>query len=133
MTKALGDYEHEVVQFDGFRNIVRLYAIVDIGSSGAPTVRSGASDPRLSISHTSTGLYAVTAPACPAFGCLKVSVLKSTTLQGPPVGKTESPTTGAFTFNTYADDGTSGVPALADPASGDVLLLEYVGSMSKVT
>lgn len=133
MAKALGDYEHENQQFDGFRNTVRLCSIYDIGASGAATARAGASHPQLTISHTSTGLYAATAPACPAFGCIKVTVLKSTTLQGPVVGVTESPTTGAYTFNTYADDGTSGVPALADPASGDVLLIEFVGSFTKVT
>ena len=86
-------------------------------SDGACTVAADVSG------ITATVLTGVTTLAFPtaASGAAQYSIMKTSTLDGPVNGTTFDATTGAATFTTYNDDGTSGVPAAASPGSGDII------------
>lgn len=67
-----------------------------------------------------TGVTTLAFPTA-ASGNAHYQVAKTTTIQGPVSGTTFDATTGAATFTTYKDDGTSGVPAATSPGSGDII------------
>jgi hypothetical protein len=72
---------------------------------------------------TASVLTGVTTLAFPtaASGSVQYTVAKTSTVQGPCAGTTFDATTGAATFTTYKDDGTSGVPAAGSPGDGDII------------
>ena len=117
------------------KGVVKLFAKITIGGTGAPTLTRGKGI--ASISRTSTGLYVLT---------LQDTYQRTLAFQGafvlgsgvpaaplPPFVVTDAvATAGApkITFTTTAASGGSGAAAATDPASGEVLLLEITLSNS---
>ena len=117
------------------KGVVKLFAKITIGSSGAPTLTRGKGI--ASISRTSTGLYVLT---------LQDTYQRTLALQGafikssgvpaaplPPFIVTDAVATAAapaITFTTSAASGGSGAAQATDPSSGEILLLEITLSNS---
>lgn len=78
-------------------------AYITIGATGAPTIESG--PPGVSISRTSTGLYALAFPTAilvvPSYGIIKSATI--TTIRGTAI----SQSAGTASFTTLAGDGTA--------------------------
>lgn len=100
-----------------------------IGTAGAVTVTfTGAATPNgtalFSCVHTGTGVYTLTGPTG-SYGMV-VPQIASDTIDDVRIGKGDfDPAAGTCVIETRSDDGTSGVPALADPASGDVIYVRW--------
>lgn len=83
-----------------------------------------------SVADGGTGLVTVTFPKCTSVRCLYARISNGTPgtfgsirqIELPPMTDTIAKA-GTFTLAIYLEDGTSGVPALADPADGAVLEL----------
>lgn len=107
-------------------NPVQLYAVLTIGSSGAPTLTRGKGFK--SISRTSTGLYVLTLDS--SYNALlgfDVTTKTSTGLPAAPQAALvtdASTSTGALTFQmSSATSSSTTTLVAADPTSGDVLFV----------
>jgi hypothetical protein len=125
MPKTLGDYDYYPA-YSGQRDQARLHASVAIGASGAPT-KSADSHSGIGITRSGAGTYSVTFPVCPVNCQVRVWASKTATVAAV-LQLTKVPTSGTATFETRVLTGPLNV---ADPASGDILEIEIIGSWSK--
>ncbi len=121
--------------------IVRRYALISFGASGAPTLTGGAGGKYnkgiASISRTSTGLYVLTLQdvfrRTLAFsGTFLVSTVPAAflpmSLVTDGVATSGAP---AITFKTLAlDNSATPLPVVTDPASGEIVRIEILLSNS---
>lgn len=121
----LSDTAHGLVQTPvQFGMVVPVYWTVAIGATGAPTLDAANSSKGVTISRTSTGLYAVTFPLRG-----KGIVFMGGSIQNDdttPTANDGRVATGAGTFNLSAGTGniittTENGGTVADPTSGAIL------------
>lgn len=108
---------------------VKLYAVVTIGSTGAPTLTKGRGIS--TITRTSAGLYVLTirGSGFPTLLGVASTFLVASGSPAAPVLALVSSTVGTanpnvITFQTSAPSGSSGALVATDPASGEVLYME---------
>jgi len=101
---------------------------ITIGATGAVAATSfpGAVTPDgtalFTATRTSQGVYAITSPTG-TYGH-PIPTIESDNIDVCRVGKGDyDPATGAMVIETLEDDGVTGIPAVADPASGDIIHL----------
>lgn len=110
--------------------IVPLY--LELGTSGAVDNFQGLGVDSVTKPAATTGVYDIVLSddyALPAW-----TVVKSSTSEVDlrVAVTTITPATRTIRITVAADDGTSGVPAAADPADGDVLYLEFTVSRASL-
>lgn len=92
------------------------FVAYSVGAAGAIAKDGGSS--QVALTHGSTGVYTGT---CPTGAILEVAPSfksASATIDSIETIAVDA-SAGTFSLTCYKDDGTSGVPAAADPASGD--------------
>jgi hypothetical protein len=104
--------------------IVLGLVLIDIGATGAPTVRTGSAR-GIAVTRNTTGTYDVTFPACSLAVILPFPVV-STTIESCQ-GQALSASAGTAQFTTDVAAGTA-----ADPANGNVIGLLFIGAKSGV-
>ena len=128
MAKALGEYA-PYPRRSLLANTVAGTIKVTIGASGAVVAATSDIPPGFAVAKNTTGVYDVTFPPCAKMYFSASVMFSNSPTVGPAFGSAAVDTTnGTWQFKTIAN----AIATPVEPASGDVIAIQYEGQFALV-